>query len=576
MSKTTSSSAVFSLPINPKLDPGYIEEGFIPFLNKHKHLIYDLYFTSRMPPFTQDAMGDVFKTTKSAKDAAKNALAISEATGIPLSATFNNIWVRPDQKNLDLWIENFKFLYDSGVRTVTLPHTSWVMTGQIQKEYPDLKIKNTILREVVKPNEIVTLASSGFHYINLDRDIMRDRDAFEMILKAKEYCANKGNPIELSLLVNEHCWGGCPIMPEHYQYNSTRQGTEPQYFNSEISRISCSRWDAYDAAAELKRANLPPWREDWQWFLDNGIDVFKLHGREDAMRLRESLDIIERWDNGDELMHPEFKDYMVDLDMPQSPINLWRDKIKTCKFDCWDCNFCESVVESKLKKQERDKLNPLVEYVTRAIDGACDNNSNFNPEGYDVLGLSSSKVRHLLNNLCSDKGTVYADVGCYTGSTLIAALMGNKAVKAYAIDDFSDETVYPMRKELRDGFNVENPAEVFIENYNKWYNPNCAVGLVAKPIAQVEFNPDYPPKVVFYDAENDPNHMRANLQHIHKQCADDGYVLVVDDANFEGVVSATDEFLKDKNVAFKRLITTETPEDADDWWNGVYIIVIEK
>ena len=70
--------------------------------------------------------------------------------------------------------------------------------------------------------------------------------------------------------------------------------------------------------------------------------------------------------------------------------------------------------------------------------------------------------------------------------------------------------------------------------------------------------------------------MRANLQHIHKQCADDGYVLVVDDANFEGVVSATDEFLKDKHVAFKRLITTETPEDADDWWNGVYIIVIQK
>ena len=126
----------------------------------------------------QDAMGDTFRTTKSAQAAATNALAISEATDIPLSATFNNIWVRPDQKNLDLWIQNFKFLYDAGVGTVTLPHTSWVLTGQIQKEYPELKIKNTILREVVKPNEIVSLASAGFYYINLDRDIMRDRDAF--------------------------------------------------------------------------------------------------------------------------------------------------------------------------------------------------------------------------------------------------------------------------------------------------------------------------------------------------------------------------------------------------------------
>ena len=308
----------------------------------------------------QDAMGDTFRTTKSAQAAATNALAISEATDIPLSATFNNIWVRPDQKNLDLWIQNFKFLYDAGVRTVTLPHTSWVLTGQIQKEYPELKIKNTILREVVKPNEIVSLASAGFYYINLDRDIMRDRDAFKRLNDAKQYCADKGNPILYSLLVNEKCWGGCPIMPEHYQYNSTRTGTEPQYFNSEISRISCSRWDEYDPATELKAANLPPWREDWQWYLDNGIDVFKLHGRENALRLRESMDIIERWDNDDEIMFPEFSKYMVDLDVPDAPINIWRDKIKTCKFDCWDCNYCESVVESKLKKQKREKMNPLV------------------------------------------------------------------------------------------------------------------------------------------------------------------------------------------------------------------------
>ena len=210
----------------PKTDVDFVEETFIPFLLRHNNLIYDLYFTSRMPPFEQDAMGDVFVSTQSAQDAVANALYILEKTMIPLSATFNNIWVRPDQKNLDTFIKNFKFLYDNGVRCATIPHTSWVSTGQIQREYPELKIKNTILREVVKPNEIVSLASAGFHYINLDRDIMRDQNAFEMILKAKEYCANKGNPIELSLLANEHCWGGCPIMPEHYQYNSTRKDTE--------------------------------------------------------------------------------------------------------------------------------------------------------------------------------------------------------------------------------------------------------------------------------------------------------------------------------------------------------------
>ena len=32
------------------------------FLKEHKHLISDLYFTCRMPPFLQDAMGDVFES----------------------------------------------------------------------------------------------------------------------------------------------------------------------------------------------------------------------------------------------------------------------------------------------------------------------------------------------------------------------------------------------------------------------------------------------------------------------------------------------------------------------------------
>lgn len=526
-----------------------------------------------MPPFTQDAMGDVFKTTKSAQDAAKNALYISEKTGIPLSATFNNIWVRPDQKNLETWIENFKFLYDVGVRTVTLPHTSWVMTGQIQRQYPELKIKNTILREVVKPNEIVTLASAGFYYINLDRDIMRDQEAFERLKDAKKYCEDKGNPIMYSLLANEHCWGGCPIMPEHYQYNCTREGTEPQYFNSEISRISCSRWDAFDAANQLKQANLPPWRADWQWFLDNGIDVFKMHGREDAMRLKESMDLIERWANHEHLMYPEYQKFMDDVDVKEKPIDIWREKIKTCKFDCWDCNYCESVIESHMKKQDRT-MNPLVQRVINAIDAAVDNNSNFNPVGYDVIGLSSNTVRHFLNNLCNKPGTVYVDAGCYMGSTLFAAMMGNE-IKAYAIDDYSDDVVKPMRRDLHKNFDIENPVEQFVANYNKWNNEKSAVGLVTRPIQEIEFNPQYRPQVVFYDATNHEEDMIANLQHIHEN-ADSSYVLVVDDANFDGVVDATDKFAEDKTVVFKRMMATANIEDAGDWWNGLYILVIEK
>ena len=69
--------------------------------------------------------------------------------------------------------------------------------------------------------------------------------------------------------------------------------------------------------------------------------------------------------------------------------------------------------------------------------------------------------------------------------------------------------------------------------------------------------------------------MLVNLEKIHSQAADN-YVLIVDDANFEGVIETTEEFLKDKTVVYERKILTKELEDASDWWNGVYIVVVDK
>ena len=54
-----------------------------------------------MPPFSQDAMGDVFVSDK---QTTYNAVYISHQTEIPLSASFNNIYVIPNQQNLNLII----------------------------------------------------------------------------------------------------------------------------------------------------------------------------------------------------------------------------------------------------------------------------------------------------------------------------------------------------------------------------------------------------------------------------------------------------------------------------------------
>ena len=573
--KSQKRKSVFSLPINPKIDSKYAETVFVPWLKRYKDYIYDLYFTCRMPPFTQDSMGDVFQGD--VRQLYYNAKAISEDAGnIPLSATFNNIYVRPDIEQLDLFVKNFAQLYDLGVKTVTLPHTSWLSTGIIQKEFPELKIKNTILRNVTKPNEIVALAKVGFHYINLDRDLMRDREALKKIKKAKEYCAEIGKPVELSLLANEGCWGGCSMMDEHYHFNNTRTEQTPQYFNDPISTHSCSLWDIEDNSHALKAANLPPWREDWEEFLDLGIDVFKMHGRENGMKLMESMQMIEAWASEHEFVTGDFKEYMEDLAIPDSPIALWREKIKTCGFECWDCNYCEAVVDAHLKKQGRPTtVDDYTQRVLKAIDDGNTQTSNFEPEGYSIQGLSSNRIRHFLNSLCSHDDAVYLELGTYTGSTFFAATMNNKA-KCIGVDDFSEPNVKPI---VDRGMWTEcgNPYDTFVNNWQKYENGNAAfVKSSVEELTEEDFGGSKV-NILFYDANHDMMVQMNNLNHL-LPFLDEKFILIVDDANFDGVVEGAVSWAQENNLKcyLERKILSSVVESPVHWWNGIHVMVLEK
>ncbi len=573
---------VFSLPINPKLSEDFVVSTFLPFLKKYKEYILDLYFTCRIPPFDQDAMGDTFLSPEALTE---SACYISSESDIPLSATFNNIWIRPDQKNLDLWIKEFAPIYNSGVRVVTLPHTSWVSTGQIQAAFPELFIKNTILREVTRPNEIVSLAEAGFNYINLDRDLMRDRDQLLRIRKAKDYCKFIGKPIMLSMLVNETCWGGCPIMPEHYQYNSTRTKDDPIFFASPISRVSCSTWDIEHPEADLKQANLPPWREDWVEMQELGIDTFKLHGRESMMRLQESMDLIRRWADEEEYMFPEYKKYQEQLKIKDSPIVLWREKIKTCKFDCWDCNYCEAVVQSHMKKAELI-MHPQVETCIEAFNNSgkyLSNHRTYDPNDpsayYNVEGLTSPRVRHFLNNLCSQEGAVYLEVGVYAGSTFCAAVQNNDMVAAYANDNWSQPNLQPAREDIT--LALENvTVDTFVKNLQENITTETldfdiqVLNGDSSQLGKKDFKHDV--NVIFYDGDNDQMKMVEFFTNM-LTFTQDVFTLVIDDANIEKNVEVTKQFL-DYNglkILYERELLND-PEDAAMWWNGLYVVVVSK
>ena len=80
-------SKIFSIPLNPMLSEQAFTHVFYPFLKEHKDWIYDIYFTCRIPPFTQDAMGSIIDDNDR-NSVFENAMMIQESLGIKVISEY--------------------------------------------------------------------------------------------------------------------------------------------------------------------------------------------------------------------------------------------------------------------------------------------------------------------------------------------------------------------------------------------------------------------------------------------------------------------------------------------------------
>ena len=558
---------MFSVPLNPKLTPDQFDY-FLNFLKKYKHLIYDVYFTSRIPPFTQDAMGDVFNETQF-NLLNENAFIIPKVTGVPLSATFNNIEVPPTSENLTIFIQNFKKLYDKGVRIVTIPHTLWMLTGRFQKEYPDVLIKNTILRNTQRANEVIKQVEAGFHYINFDRDLMRDEDTLKRMQDVKKYCKEKlGVDVKYSLLANEGCWGNCPVQDEHFLYNNTRsKGNQPTYFQTDISYFSCPKWEEQDPAYHWRIANFPPFKDEWDRLLTY-IDVIKMHGRESVSRLFETLKIIEKFANNEQILYTDFEIFIKDNKFAQKRIDVWKTTIRNCKFDCWDCNVCDKIVE------KNNSVN-LIDTVKNALIKSKNNDSKISEKTKNLPGLTSEKVKHFINNLCELPDCKYLEAGVFQGSIFAAAVERNDLV-ATAIDNFSESSIIPMDSNVNINSEKGNNKEIFLRNI-KDLVLNKQVNIIDSNVFEADLNKiSLKSNVIFMDIEHTYESHYNFLNKFYEKI-DNTFVYVVDDWNWLQVRDATFKSIEDLKLKtlFKEEIFTKG-EDKNDYWNGLGIFVLNK
>lgn len=207
----------------------------------------------------------------------------------------------------------------------------------------------------------------------------------------------------------------------------------------------------------------------------------------------------------------------------------------------------------------------LIGHVKSSIEESLKHNSKLTSDVIKVPGYTSTKVKCLLNNVCSLKGATYLEIGVFKGATFAAALYNNKdnLVEATAIDNWSQ---------------FGGPESEFIQNCSKFisdvpykfYNSDCfkinIKDLVANPV-----------QIYFYDGGHEEEEQEKAFTY-YNSLFDNSFIAIVDDWNWNPVKIGTKKAFEKLNykVLFEQELPANFNGDTNLWWNGIYIAVIRK
>jgi hypothetical protein len=121
-----------------------------------------------------------------------------------------------------------------------------------------------------------------------------------------------------------------------------------------------------------------------------------------------------------------------------------------------------------------------------------------------------------------------------------------------------------------------NDRQTFIENAKR-FKGNNKIDVVNKDIFSVNLT-SYKDKVNmwFYDGPHDALSTARAVEYYASSFAQEA-VLIFDDANWDGVVEGARKGINaiGAEVGYEKLLLCDV-EDSNSWWNGLYIVVINK
>ncbi len=183
--------------------------------------------------------------------------------------------------------------------------------------------------------------------------------------------------------------------------------------------------------------------------------------------------------------------------------------------------------------------------------------------GPELVGMSTPKVRHFLNNLCSYPDTRYLEIGSYCGSTLLSASYDNEGTFV-AIDNHHWNDA--------DGVNVR---EALSANRQK-HAEHCKTTFIDNDCWKVDKS-QFPCKfnVYFYDGDHSTDAQRKALVE-YLGVLDSSFIYIVDDWRDKGPDkesgSMEGTYLGIEKTGLEIVYETEAPRGEYHQGLGIFVL----
>ncbi len=230
-----------------------------------------------------------------------------------------------------------------------------------------------------------------------------------------------------------------------------------------------------------------------------------------------------------------------------------------------------------------DKAKVYVDWMKKCIFRAINYKSRLDPFCLSIDGMSSYGTRHLLNNVLSyEKPLRYLEIGSWKGSTFCSAICNND-VEAVSIDNFSEFTKMSLNG---DSGNAKDCFHKNLKTVLALSVPKPRVTCLEKDAFSVDVSLLGKFDVYFYDGEHSYDSQYKAFTYFDS-CLNDVCIIFVDDYNVNpeknmDVANATEKAFNDLGYKIKHdwVLVTRDSDDIgqarDQWWNNVYIAIIEK